>query len=209
MRLLFQGKKNIRKKLIRIPCNIFKKFSYNCRMDDGLYVNSVWYSCKIKKMKELWEILVPASNNKDLKFSYEHHKEWDEFVKKVSGGVTIMKTAKGQWVSPDGKLYIDRVIPCRIICTEEQINKIVDFTIDHYKQEAVLAYRISKRVILRYKEELPPILSKPIIKLPMRLITEGTIGTCPECGSTEKRKYWVGGKKIGCISPDCKKYYKK
>ena len=24
----------------------------NCSMDDGLYVDSVWYSCKIKKMKE-------------------------------------------------------------------------------------------------------------------------------------------------------------
>ena len=50
---------------------------------------------------------------------------------------------------------------------------------------------------------------KKVIRLPMRLITEGTIGTCPECGSTEKRKYWLGGKKIGCISPNCKNYYKK
>lgn len=50
---------------------------------------------------------------------------------------------------------------------------------------------------------------KKIIRLPMRLITEGTIGTCPECGSTEVRKYWLFGKKIGCVSPNCKKYYKK
>ena len=44
---------------------------------------------------ELWEILVPASNNKDSKFSYEHHKEWDAFVKKITNGVTITRTAKG------------------------------------------------------------------------------------------------------------------
>ncbi len=163
--------------------------------------------------KELWEILVPASNNKDLKFSYEHHKEWDEFVKDISGGVTIMKTAKGEWVSPDGKLYIDRVIPCRIVCDEEQINEIVDFTIDHYKQEAVLAYRISTRVVLRYDEknihvEESIIDESKVILLPMKLIREGSMGTCPECGSTEKR-WMVFGKKLGCVSPNCKNYWKK
>ena len=103
--------------------------------------------------EELWEILVPASNNKDKKFSYEHHKAWDAFVKQITGGVTIMKTAKGQWVSPHGQLYVDRMIPCRIVCNEEQMNKIINFTIDHYDQEAVLAYKISNNVILRYKNQ--------------------------------------------------------
>ena len=100
---------------------------------------------------ELWEILVPASNNKDKEFTYEHHKAWDEFVKNLTGGVTIMKTAKGQWINPKGELYKDRMIPCRIICTKEQIIKIIDFTIEHYDQEAVLAFKISDDVILRYK----------------------------------------------------------
>jgi hypothetical protein len=110
---------------------------------------------------ELWEVLVPASNNNDLKFTYEHHKEWDAYVKKLTGGVTIMKVAKGQWVSPTGKLYVDKMIPCRIVCTEEQISDIVDFTIDHYKQEAVLAYRISTNVILRHKQPEPDIPYRP------------------------------------------------
>jgi len=104
--------------------------------------------------KELWEILVPASNNKEKKFTYKHHKQWDAFVKELTGGVTIMKTSKGQWVSPTGQLYIDRMIPCRIVCNEEQMNKIVNFTIEHYDQEAVLAYRISDNVILRHKNEI-------------------------------------------------------
>jgi len=100
---------------------------------------------------ELWEILVPASGNNDKEFTYEHHKAWDAFVKELTGGVTIMKTAKGQWVSPHGQLYVDRMIPCRIICTKEQINKIVDFTIKHYDQEAVLAYKISSVAILKHR----------------------------------------------------------
>ena len=101
--------------------------------------------------KEMWEILVPASNNKDLKFTYEHHKEWDSFVKSISGGVTIMKTAKGEWISPSGVLFVDRMIPCRIVCTEEQIKEIIDFTIVHYNQEAVLAFRISDNVIIKHR----------------------------------------------------------
>jgi hypothetical protein len=101
--------------------------------------------------QELWEILVPASSNKGQKFPYEHHKKWDAFVKDTTGGVTIMKTAKGQWVSPAGELYVDRMIPCRIVCNEEQMDAIIDFTLEHYNQEAVLAYRISDNVILRHR----------------------------------------------------------
>ena len=103
-------------------------------------------------INELWEILVPASNNKDLKFSFEHHKEWDSFVKDLTGGVTILKTAKGQWVNPDGKLYVDRIIPCRIACTREEIMIIIGFTLEHYNQEAVMAYKISSDVILKHKK---------------------------------------------------------
>ena len=161
-------------------------------------------------MKELWEILVPVSNNKDQKFTYEHHKEWDAFVKKLTGGVTITKTAKGEWVSPTGKLYVDRMIPCRIVCTEEQISQIIDFTIDHYNQEAVLAYRISTNVILRHRTEKEFVLDESkVIKPPSMIIREGTVGTCPKCGSTEKRRFGFFGKKLGCIQPECKNYYKK
>lgn len=103
--------------------------------------------------KYMWEILVPASNNKDLKFSFEHHKEWDEYVKNIAGGVTINKTAKGEWISPDGTLFKDRVIPVRIMCTEDEIERIIDFTIVHYDQEAVLAYEVSNHVKLKYRDE--------------------------------------------------------
>lgn len=111
---------------------------------------------------ELWEILVPALSKKNKKFTYNHHKEWDEFVKKITGGVTIMKTAKGQWISPTGKIYIDRIIPCKIVCSEEQISEIIDFTIEHYNQEAVLAYRVSTNVILRHRNESNKLPNLPI-----------------------------------------------
>lgn len=101
---------------------------------------------------QIWEILVPYSNNKGEKFVMKHHKEWDAFVKKLTGGITILRTSKGEWISPSGQLYAERMIPCRIMCTEDQIDKIVDFTIDHYKQEAVIWYKISDEVFLRHKK---------------------------------------------------------
>lgn len=101
-------------------------------------------------MKSLWEILVPASN-REQSFSYEHHKEWDAFVGQYSDGITILRGAKGEWKSPDGTVFRDRMIPCRIICTEEEIRKIVRFTIEHYRQEAVLAYKLSDTIILEHK----------------------------------------------------------
>lgn len=102
---------------------------------------------------ELWEILVPASS-KEKEFSYEHHKKWDEYVKSLAGGLTIMKTAKGEWINPDGVLYSDRMIPVRIKCKRSDIKKIIDFTIKHYDQEAVLAYNISNEIILKHRNEL-------------------------------------------------------
>jgi len=154
---------------------------------------------------ELWEILVPASNNKDQKFTYEHHKEWDSFVKKTTGGVTIMKTAKGEWVSPTGKLYVDRTIPCRIVCTEEQISEIIDFTIEYYNQEAVLAYRISTNVILRHKnkKEIPELPKPPI----SRIIREGATRICVKCYSSVVRQRALRWR-FGCINPECEDYGK-
>lgn len=103
--------------------------------------------------KKLWEILVPASS-KEQEFKFEHHKMWDEYVKSLAGGLTVLKTGKGQWISPDGKLFKDRVIPVRIMCKKKQIKKIIKFTIEHYNQEAVLAYKVSNKVILTYKHEV-------------------------------------------------------
>lgn len=100
----------------------------------------------------MWEILVPASLKK-VRFTYAHHKEWDEFVKVVAGGLTVMRGAKGEWISPSGELFRDRMIPVRISCTEDDIREIIKFTIKHYDQEAVLAYEVSENVLLIRKDE--------------------------------------------------------
>jgi hypothetical protein len=100
--------------------------------------------------KPMWEILVPASWRK-TRFTYDHHQAWDDFVRDVAGGLTVYRGAKGQWTSPDGTLFKDRMIPVRIACTRDEIERIISFTIKHYDQEAVLAYKVSEEVIVRYR----------------------------------------------------------
>jgi hypothetical protein len=100
---------------------------------------------------ELWEIMVPTQFNDGTPIKTKYHKKWDEKVQAISGGLTIHAPSKGKWVSPNGTLFAERMIPVRIACTREQIEKIVDITISYYKQEAVMAYKISDEVIIKHK----------------------------------------------------------
>lgn len=102
--------------------------------------------------KSLWEILIPTNSNDGKEFSLKYHKEWDDKARTMSGGLTILKTGKGEWISPEGKTFHDRMIPVRVYCTEKQINELIAFTIKHYNQEAVMAYEISRNVKIVYKK---------------------------------------------------------
>jgi hypothetical protein len=99
-------------------------------------------------MIELWEIFVPTIRPDGKPYRTRYHRVWDDKVRKISGGLTIYPPAKGQWVSPTGELFKEKMIPVRIACTEEQISSIMEITLTYYSQEAVLAYRISDKVLL-------------------------------------------------------------
>lgn len=105
----------------------------------------------------LWEILVPTMHPETAEFPKERpirkrfHQVWDEYVRAISGGLTIMSPSKGQWVSPHGRLFVERMIPVRILATRAQIETIIDHTMRYYNQEAVLCYRVSDDVILKHR----------------------------------------------------------
>lgn len=102
----------------------------------------------------MWEILVPTMRQDGRPIRTRFHRVWDEKVRAISNGLTILPPTIGQWVSPiDETLYKERMIPVRIMCTREQIEQIIDMTIDYYEQEAVLAYRVSTECILRYAND--------------------------------------------------------
>jgi hypothetical protein len=95
----------------------------------------------------IYEILVPCQWNNGVPIRTSHHKEWDKKVLKISGGLTILKPVKGQW-KHEGEMYEDRVIPVRIRCTQEQMDKIATMTLEHYEQLAVLTYVVSDSSII-------------------------------------------------------------
>lgn len=101
--------------------------------------------------KYMWEILVPTvrPNTSGKKFfTTRFHRTWDARVRAITGGLTIMAPSKGQWVSPEGTLFKERMIPVRIVCTEAEIGTIMRMTCDQYEQEAVLAYKVSDSVLM-------------------------------------------------------------
>jgi len=104
-------------------------------------------------LSELWEVLVPRAFNDGTEIPLSHHHVWDERVRNISGGLTILKSAKGFWQSPSGEIFQESMIPVRVACTEAQIREIVDFTIGHYQQKAVMAYRVSDYVIIKHQSE--------------------------------------------------------
>lgn len=102
---------------------------------------------------ELWEVLVPCVSNEGKPFRTRHHREWDRQVRAISGGLTIYKPASGQWISPAGELYRERMIPVRIACNEKQALKIARIVIKHYNQLACMIYRVSEHAIIVSRDE--------------------------------------------------------
>lgn len=103
--------------------------------------------------RSMWEILVPTTRRVNGKpYRTRYHRVWDDQVKEISGGLTILNPTMGKWIAPDGNLFIERMIPVRIIATRDEIDKIIDMTIKYYDQLAVLCYKISDEVILKYAE---------------------------------------------------------
>lgn len=95
----------------------------------------------------LWEILVPTQFD-DTKedIAVEHHREWERFVREVSGGLTMLRSATGQWVHL-GEVQQESVIPVRLIATREQMKEIAKLTARHYRQKVIMVYKISDEVL--------------------------------------------------------------
>ena len=98
---------------------------------------------------KFYEILVPTMSNEGKPFRTRYHKVWDAKVRQITGGLTIISPIKGQWISNNGELFRERMIPVRIACTAEQIDKIADITAEYYKQYAVMYYLISEEVTIK------------------------------------------------------------
>lgn len=106
---------------------------------------------KIKESSRLWEILIPTCSNMGVEYTIEHHKKWDKEAKKISKGITIFSLVKGQWKNPRGKIFSEKMIPVRLRATTEEIKKIGQYTLKHYKQEVTWVYEVSSNIIEIHK----------------------------------------------------------
>lgn len=99
-----------------------------------------------------WEIFVPTQFNNGKPIRTRYHRVWDSKVRAITGGLTIIPPVKGQWIAMDGTLFKERMIPVRIACTEEQIERIADMTAKYYEQLAIMYYLISDKIIIKNYE---------------------------------------------------------
>ncbi len=98
---------------------------------------------------DVWEILVPTTMPDGRPIRTRQHRVWDNQVRKITGGLTIMPPVRGQWISQDDELYQERMIPVRIACTREQMDTIADMTAKFYQQIAIMFYHISSEVVIK------------------------------------------------------------
>lgn len=107
-------------------------------------------------VRKMWEIFIPVNDNRGMMFPNAMHRKWDTVVESIAGGLTIYKNAIGLWINYNtGEELREPIIPVRIACSEEQIEKIAEMTRIFYDQVEVLAYEVSANVkSFRKKEQL-------------------------------------------------------
>lgn len=101
----------------------------------------------------LWEILVPVADNDGKEIPVSYHQQWDAKVRDISGGLTLRKPERGQWVHPESKtLFAENMIPVKFMGTREEADQIADMTLEHYNQHAVMCYKIAEEVIIKVRQ---------------------------------------------------------
>jgi len=63
-----------------------------------------------------------------------------------------MPPSRGQWVSPEGELFTERMIPVRFMATDAEAEGIADYTASYYEQRAVMFYKVSSDVRIKNYE---------------------------------------------------------
>ena len=108
-------------------------------------------------MENLYEILIPVKPNDvkpfDLRynadggFTDEHHKEFFENILTAVGGYTKLPTVEGAWMG-DKKLYIEAMIPVRVMTDSETIDYLANIAKTHYEQEAIFVANLGTAKIV-------------------------------------------------------------
>jgi hypothetical protein len=103
--------------------------------------------------KKFLGVLVSKASNFGQEYSLEYRRQWDSQIRQITGGLTIFKKSRGQWISPVSELFNEEMIHVRVFCSKNSLDKILKFTLEHYNQKVVMAYEVSNNIILKYKKQ--------------------------------------------------------
>lgn len=106
-------------------------------------------TAEISTEKLMWELLVPTRGNDGTPFTRRHHRHFDNYIKDISGGLTLVSPVRGDWVDPSSNVeYTERMIPVRALCTRHEIVEIAKEAARWYDQIAVLATLVSVETVV-------------------------------------------------------------
>lgn len=93
--------------------------------------------------RAVWRIMVPKAYNNGRRIPASRVRKWERLVVGIGGGYTAYPTAKGAWREREGsRTQTENMRPVDILCSEPQISEIAAITAEHFKQKAVLAYKV-------------------------------------------------------------------
>jgi hypothetical protein len=101
----------------------------------------------MKTELKVWRVIIPTLMN-DKPVRTRHHRVWDAYVREITGGLSILAPGKGQWINSAKELVEERIIPVDIVCTNEQFEKIKDYSFKHYQQDAMMFFLVSDTVFI-------------------------------------------------------------
>jgi hypothetical protein len=118
------------------------------------------------KGRSLWNILIPCADNSGRKFPLFVRRMWNEQVRRMTDGMSIMQAITGEWRNPEnGRIVREKMIPVSLLMTQREIAELAQFTRTLFKQNCVMYYRVSSEVFMAGEEkatvEASEIISPP------------------------------------------------
>lgn len=104
-------------------------------------------------MNSLYEILIPVYYNDGDAIPSKVITEWTDFTIKLAGGLTRFPEVIGSWRSQNGKVYTEYMVPFRVACKKEDMEKLAELALRLFKQEAIMITEVSNNVIFRSKAD--------------------------------------------------------
>jgi len=98
---------------------------------------------------------------------------------------------------------------------KEILLKIENEGIESIKENSELWIYLNEKRVIKKERIIPKVPTNELVELQegvprkplLKIIKEGTYGTCPKCNSTEIKRFIWFGKSIGCINSKCENYY--